>query len=80
MGWLHRLARRIGQEWARKPAARAKAAQAVAETQRVLNDNIKPRAQRAWRNVEPEVQHATREITRVAEELRDEFRKGRDGE
>ena len=79
MGWLHGLARRIGQEWARKPPARAKAAQVLADTQRVLNDNITPRVQQAWRDVQPEVQHSTRELTRVAEELRDEYRKGRDG-
>jgi hypothetical protein len=80
MGWLHGLARRLGQEWARKPIARAKAAQVLAETQRVLNDDIKPRAAQAWRDVQPEVQNAKREVKRVAQELRDEYRKGRDGE
>ncbi len=80
MRLLRRLALRVGQELARKPAARAKAAQVLAKTQRVLNDDIKPRAQQAWRDVQPGIQHATRELKRVARELRDEYRKGRDGD
>ncbi len=80
MRLLRRLALRVGQELARKPAARAKATQVLAKTQRVLNDDIKPRAQQAWRNVQPGIQHATRELKRVARELRDEYRKGRDGD
>ena len=80
MSLLRRLALRVGRELARNPDARAKAAQALAKTQRVLNDDIKPRAQQAWQDAQPEVQHATREIKRVAQELRDEYRKGRDGE
>ena len=80
MRLLRRLALRVGQELARKPKARAKAAQVLAKTQRVLHDEIKPRAQRAWRDVQPEIQHAKRELKRVAQELRDEYRKGRDGE
>ena len=79
MRLLRRLARRVGQELARKPAARAKAAQVLAKTQRVLNDDIKPRAQQAWRDVQPEIQHAKRELKRVTQELRDEYRKGHDG-
>ncbi len=80
MRLLRRLALRVGQELARKPAARAKAVQVLAKTQRVLNDDIKPRAQQAWRDVQPGIQHATRELKRVARELRDEYRKGRDGD
>ena len=80
MRLLRWLALRVGQELARKPAARAKAAQVLAKTQRVLNDDIKPRAQQAWRDVQPGIQHATRELKRVARELRDEYRKGRDGD
>ncbi len=80
MRLLRRLALRVGQTLARNPAARAKAAQVLAKTQRVLNDDLKPRAQRAWRDAQPEIQHAKRELKRVAQELRDEYRKGRDGE
>ena len=80
MSLLHRLALRVGWELARHPETRAKAAQALAKTQRVLNDDIKPRAQRAWREAQPEIEHAKRKLTRVAKELRDEYRKERDRE
>ena len=79
MRLLRRLALRVGQELARNPDARAKAAEVVAKTQRLLNDDIKPRAQQAWRNAQPDIEHAKREIKRVAQEVRDEYRKGRDG-
>ena len=80
MSLLRRLAFRVGQEWARNPAARAKAAEVLAKTQRVLNDDIKPRAQQAWRDAQPEIKNAKRELTRIAEKLREAYRKGRDGE
>ena len=80
MSLLHRLALRVGWELARHPETRAKAAQALAKTQRVLNDDIKPRAQRAWRDAQPEIEQAKRRLIRVAKELRDEYRKGRDGQ
>ena len=79
MRLLHRLALRVGQELARNPDARAKAAEVVAKTQRLLNDDIKPRARHAWQNAQPDIEHARREIKRVAQEVRDEYRKGRDG-
>ena len=69
----------MGQELARNPDARAKAAEVVAKTQRLLNDDIKPRARQAWQNAQPDIEHAKREIKRVAQEVRDEYRKGRDG-
>ncbi len=80
MSFLHRLALRVGWELVRRPETRAKAAQALAKTRRVLNDDIKPRAQQAWRDAQPEIEHVKRKLTRVARELRDEYRKGRDGE
>ena len=79
MTLLRRLALRVGQELARRPAARAKAAQVLAKTQRVLHDDIKPRAQQAWRDAQPEIQHAKSKIQSVAKEVREEYRKGRDG-
>ena len=79
MSLLHRLALRVGWELARHPETRAKAAQTLAKAQRVLNDDIKPLAQRAWRDARPEIEQAKRRLTRVAKELRDEYRKGRDG-
>ena len=80
MRLLSGVALRVAHALARNPAARAKAAQVVAKTQRVLNDDIKPRAQQAWRDAQPKIQHAKRDLKRVAGELRDEYRKGRDGE
>jgi len=55
-------------------------AQLLARTQRAVNDDIKPRAQRAWRDAQPEIQHAKRRLQRLAQELREQYRKGRDGE
>jgi hypothetical protein len=78
MSLLHRLALRVGWELARRPETRAKAAQTIAKTQRILNDDIKPRAQRAWRQAQPEIEHAKRRLTRLAEKLRDEYREERD--
>jgi len=80
MRLLRRLALRVGQELARNPDARAKAAQVLARTQRVLNDDIKPRAQQAWRDAQPEIQHAKRRLRSVAQELREQYRKGSHGE
>ena len=80
MRLLHRLVLRVGQELARNPEARAKAGRALAKTKRVVNDDLKPRAQQAWRDAQPDIQNAKRELKRIAEELRDEYRKGRDGE
>ena len=80
MKLLRLLALRAGQELARHPEARAKAEEALAKTQRTLKEDITPRAQQAWRNAQPEIETAKRRLKRFAEELRDEYRKGRDGE
>ena len=80
MGPLRRLALRAVQELARHPEARAKAAQVLAKTQRALNDDIKPRAQQAWRAAQPEIENAKRDLKRFTQVLRDEYRKRRDGE
>ena len=80
MSLLHRWALRVGWELARHPETRAKAARTLAKTQRILNDDIKPRAKRAWRDAQPEIEHVRRGLTRVAKELRDTYRKERDRE
>jgi ferric-dicitrate binding protein FerR (iron transport regulator) len=72
MRLLRRLVLRVGQELARNPDARAKAAQVLARTQRAMNDDIKPRAQQAWRDAQPEIQHAKRRLQRLAQELREQ--------
>ena len=79
MSLLHRLALRVGWELARRPEARAKAAQTLANAQRVLKNDIKPRAQRAWQDAQPELERAKHRLTRFAKELRDQYREGRDG-
>ncbi len=78
MTLLRRLAWRLGQELARRPEARAKAKEMLTETKRVVNDDLKPRVQQAWRNAQPEVENAARRLRGFAEELREEYRKGRD--
>lgn len=80
MTLIRRLVWRLGRELARRPEARAKAREVLAETQRVLKDDIKPRAQKAWRDAQPEIAKATLNLKRLADEVRDEYRKGRNGE
>ena len=78
MKLLRLLAQRAGRELARHPEARGTAEEVLATAQRVLNDDIKPRAQQARRDAQPEIANAKRRLTRVAQDLRDEYRKGRD--
>ena len=77
---LHRLAMRVGWQLAQNPAARAKAAETLAKTQRVLKDDIKPRAEQAWRDAQPGIEHTKRRLSGFAKEIRDEYRKGREGQ
>ena len=77
---LHRLAMRVGWRLAQNPAARAKAAETLAKTQRVLKDDIKPRAEQAWRDAQPGIEHTKRRLSGFAKEIRDEYRKGREGQ
>ena len=80
MTLIQRLARRLGQELARRPEARAKAKEVLAETQRIVTDDVKPRAEQAWRDAQPGIETAKRKLKSVAEEFREEYRKGRDGD
>lgn len=73
MGFLRRLAMRAAKELAANPEAREKAS-------RVLEDDVKPRAKEAWTNAQPEIEKAKTGIKNYAKMLRDEYRKGRDGE
>ena len=72
MNLLRRLAIRAAQELAANPEARAKAS-------RVLEEDIKPRAKQAWREAQPEIENAKFGLKRFAQRVRDEYRKGRDG-
>lgn len=78
MKLLSRVALRIGRELAQRPEARAKAAEVLTKTKRVLNDDVKPRAQKAWKEAQPKIQRARTKLKRVAQEVREEYRKGRD--
>ncbi len=57
---------------AQQPEARAKARE-------VFEDEVKPRARKAWREARPEIERARREIERFARRVREQYRKGRDG-
>lgn len=76
MSLLRRLALRLGSQVARHPATRAKAAQVLAKTERVIRDDVTPRVQQAWRDAQPDIAHARHKLARVAKQLREEYRKG----
>lgn len=80
MSVLHRLARHIAWQVARHPTTRAKAAETIAKTERLLRNDIKPRVQQAWQDAQPEIAHAKHRLVRVARQLRDEYRKGSGGQ
>jgi deoxyribodipyrimidine photolyase len=77
---LSRLAVRAAQELARNPEARAKIAQGLTKTSRKLNEDLKPRAKRAWQEAQPGIESAKRELKRFVNKLSAEYRKGRNGE
>jgi phage terminase small subunit len=72
MNLLRRFVIRAAQELGRNPEARAKASQ-------VLEEQVKPRAEQAWREAQPKIENAKLELKRFAQRVRDEYRKGRDG-
>ncbi|MEE2790716.1 MAG: hypothetical protein VX453_03710 [Acidobacteriota bacterium] len=80
MGIISRLASRAVQELARDPETRAKVAQGLKETSRKVAQDLKPRVERAWRDAQPEVESAKRGLKRFVRQLKEEYRKGRDGE
>ena len=73
MNLLRRLVIRAAQELAANPEARAKASQ-------VYEDDVKPRARKAWQEARPEIKNAKQGFWRFAKKVREEYRKGRDGE
>ncbi|MBM62074.1 MAG: hypothetical protein CL484_03890 [Acidobacteria bacterium] len=80
MGIISRLAARAVQEIASDPETRAKLSQKLRETSRKLAEELEPRARQAWRDSQPKVESAKRGLKRFAHNLREEYRKGRDGE
>ena len=73
MNLLRRLVIRAAQELRHNPEARAKASQ-------VLEEQVKPRAEQAWREAQPKIENAKLGLKHFAQRVRDEYRKGRDGE
>ncbi len=73
MSFLRRLVIRVAHELRDNPEARAKAAQ-------VLEDDVKPRAEKAWREAQPRIDEAKVDLKRFARKVREEYRKGRYGE
>jgi deoxyribodipyrimidine photolyase len=80
MRLLSRLVIRGAQELVRNPEARAKVAQGLTQTSRTLNENVKPRARRAWQEAQPGIKSAKRGLKRFVQEISEEYRKGRNGE
>lgn len=80
MTQITRLLRLLGQELARHPEARTKVEEALAKTQRVVTDDVTPRAKQAWRDAQPGIETAKRRLKSIAAEFREEYRKGRDGD
>ena len=72
MNLFRRFVIRAARELAHNPRARAKAS-------RVLQDEVKPRAQQAWRDAQPKIENAKLGLKRFAQTVREEYRKGRDG-
>ena len=73
VGFLRRFVIRAARELRHNPEARAKASQ-------VLEEDIKPRAKQAWREAQPKIENAKFELKRFAQRVREEYRKGRNGE
>ncbi len=73
MNLLRRLVIRAAQELRHNPEARAKAS-------KVLEEDVKPRAEQAWREAQPKSEKAKLRLKRFALKVHEEYRKGRDGE
>ncbi|MDE0435861.1 MAG: hypothetical protein OXH92_17815 [Bryobacterales bacterium] len=85
MRFLRRLVVRAAQELAANPEARAKASQVLEEdikprarkAWQQAQEDIKPRAKKAWQQAQPEIENAKQGFKSYAKKLRDEYRKGR---
>ncbi len=49
-------------------------------TSQVLEEQVKPRAEQAWREAQPKIKNAKLGLKRFAQRVREEYRQGRDGE
>ena len=73
MRLLRRYLIRAAQELGHSPKARAKVSQ-------VLEEDVKPRAKRAWQEAQPKIEKAKLRLKRFAQKVHEEYRKGRGGE
>ena len=73
MNLLRRFVIRAAQELRHNPEARAKASQ-------VLEEQVRPHAEQAWREAQPKIEHAKLGLKRFAQRVLEEYRKGRGGE
>ncbi len=73
MSLLRQFVMRAAQELAQKPETRAKAS-------KVFEEDVMPRAKQTWREAEPKIGNAKLGLMRFAQRVREEYRKGRDGE
>lgn len=70
MNFLRRLVIKAAQELAARPEMRAKVS-------RVFEDDVKPRAHKAWQEAQPKIKNAKHGLRRFVHEVRKEYRKGR---
>ncbi len=73
MSLLRRLVVNAARVLVQNPQARAKARE-------VLEEEVKPRAKEAWREARPEIEKAGRGLKRLARRVREQYRKGRQGD
>ena len=73
MSLLRRLVVNAARVLVQNPQARAKARE-------VLEEEVKPRAKEAWREARPEIERAGRGLKRLAHRVREQYRRGRQGD
>ena len=73
MPFLRRLVITAARVLVQNPQARAKARE-------VLEEEVKPRAKEAWREARPEIEKAGRGLKRLARRVREQYRRGREGD
>ena len=73
MGLISRLVSQAARELASNPESREKAS-------RVLKEDVQPAAKELWEKKQPEVQKAKRGLMNFAAKVREEYRKGRQGD
>ena len=73
MGLLRQFVMRAAQEFAQNPENRAKASE-------VFEKDVKPRAKQTLREAGPKIENDKAGLMSFAQRVREEYRKGREGE